>query len=164
MPDLWTSVAALVFVAGTGLWLFLAWRSRRGKCIAALEPVAAELGLTFHGDSFRGRIHGHAIRGDAVGEIPGRDFGKRSGFLAPFSFGERAVRIRVELTAPDVPPPRGPKALAAVRRELKASDRERGACEVALHGTEIVFVLRGDAIDPHLARRVVEKAIETATA
>ncbi len=162
MEDLWKPAVALGGAAIVGAWLVMAWASRRRKRLAVLGPVAAELGLAFHGDSFRGRLLGHAVRGDAVGEIPGRDYGERSALLAPFSFGESVVRVRVELTSPGEPPPWGPKALAAVRREFKDSGAGRGACEAALHGTEIVFLLRGDAVDVQLARRAVEKAIEAA--
>jgi hypothetical protein len=156
VEELWRPAVALGLVGGAALWLLLAWASRRRKGLAALEPVAAELGLKFHGDSFRGRY-----RGDAVGDIPGRE-SARGWLLAPFSFGRREVRVRVELTAPGAPSPQGPKALAAVRREFKDSGAERGACEAALHGTEVVFVMRGEAVDAHLARRAVEKAIEAA--
>jgi hypothetical protein len=171
MEDLWRPAIALAVMLVAGAWVLAAWSSRKRKALAALEPVAAELGLKFHGDTFRGRIRGHAVRGDAVGEIPGRESRRRS-FLAPFSFGRREVRVRIELTTPDAPPPEGPKALATVRRELKGTRASGGAgasaaepgLQVALHGTEIAFIMRGDAIDPHLARRVVEMAIEAAKA
>jgi hypothetical protein len=117
--------------------------------------------LKFHGDSFRGRFRGHAVRGDAVGIVPGRE-PARGSVLAGFSFGAREVRVRVELTAPGSPSPDGPRALAALRREIKGDAAARGACEASLHGTEVVFILRGDAIDPHLARRAVERAIDAA--
>ncbi len=171
MEDLWRPAVALAVMLVAGAWLFMAWASRKRKALAALEPVAAELGLKFHGDTFRGRIRGHAVRGDAMGEVPGRESRRRS-YLAPFSFGKREVRVRIELTAPDAPPPQAPKALAAVRRVLKGVRAGGGAsgvssepgAQVALHGTEIVLVMRGDAIDAHLARRVVEMAIEAAKA
>jgi len=169
MEDLWRPAVALGIMLVAGAWILMAWASRKRKRLAALEPVAAELGLKFHGDSFRGRIRGHAVRGDAVGEVPGREPRRRS-FMTPFSFGKREVRLRIELTAPDAPPPQAPKALAAVRRELKGARAGAGAvssepgAQVALHGTEIAFIMRGEAIDPHLARRVVEKAIEAAKA
>ena len=127
MEDIWRLAVALGAALVTGVWLLLAWALRRRKRLAVLGPVAAELGLAFHGDSFRGRYRGHAVRGDAVGEIPGRAVGKRSVILALLTFGERVVRLRVELTIPDASPPRGPKALAAVRRELKESECARGS-------------------------------------
>ena len=162
MEDNWRLVVVLAAAAVVGVWLFVA-RALRKRRLAGLEPFAKELGVFFHGGTFRGHVEGHAVRGDAEGEIPRLEASKRGSLVGLFTGGRRAVRVRVELTAPDVPTPDVTKAAAAARKELRGRGTDAALFEVALLGTELIFVLREDAATPEVARLLVRKAIEAAT-
>jgi hypothetical protein len=163
VEDNWRLVVVLAAAAVVGVWLLVA-RALRKRRLAALEPFAKELGVFFHGGTFRGHVEGHAVRGDGEGEIPRLEPSRRGSILGLFTAGRRSVRVRVELSAPDAPSPDATKAAAAARKDLKDRGTDAALFEVALLGTELVFVLRGDAATPETAARLVRKALEAATA
>jgi len=162
--------------------MVLAWLARRRRA-AHLAKFAREFGCAFHGDSFRGRFMGRAIRGDARtsaaktadAEDSVMDGARRgaSGIvnaLADLARGAtargRGVRIRVELTAPGLAEPDVAGAAAAARRELKdaaGGEADRSLYEVFRDGTELAIVLRGESARPETAKRLVEVAVEAST-
>ncbi len=163
MDDNWRLVVVLAAAAVVGAWLLVARALRKAR-LAGLEPFATELGVFFHDGTFRGHVEGHAVRGDGEAQIPRTEASKRGTLLGPFTPGRRSVRVRVELIAPDVPSPDTTKAAAAARKELKLRGTDAALFDVALLGTELVFVLRDDAATPELAARLVRKAISEAQA
>ncbi len=89
---------------------------------------------------------------------------KRASLSGLFAPGRKAVRVRLELTSPGMPSPDVTKAAVAARKDLRDRGTDAGLFEVALQGTELILVLRGEAATPEAARRVVEKAIKAAGA
>ena len=163
MEDNWKLVVVLAAAAVIGVWLLVA-RALRKRRLAGLEPFAKELGVFFHGGTFRGHVEGHAVRGDGEDEIPRSEALKRGSLLGLLTGGRRSVRVRVELTAPGVSSPDATKAAVAARKELRGRGTDAALFDVALLGTELIFVLRDDAATPELAARLVRKAISEARA
>jgi hypothetical protein len=150
-----------------------------------LRSVAAELGCSFHGDSFRGRILTRAVRGDGVDALPRGGLRIKAGrfdnamvamligaVTALKSIGtalrstareSKVVRIRLELCAQGHPVPDGPKVAAVIRNELKGRLAPGAKPEVTtVGGTELAVLLRGESATPAMARWVVERAVESA--
>ncbi len=158
----WWRLAVVLAASGaTGAWLLIARRLRRSR-LAGLKPIADDLGLHFHGGSFRGRFRGHSVRGDGGNAIPRTDAPSGRSLLDLFAVGRRAVRVRVELTTPELSSPETATAAIAARSELKAVGADASLYETALRGTELAFVLREDAAAPATVRRVLERAIDAA--
>lgn len=177
MEDEWKLIAVLAGAAAVGAWLMVA-RSLRKRRLAGLEPIARELGLFFHGGTFRGRFEGHAVRGDGESDIPRLEAPTRASLFDLFTSGPKAVRVRLELMGSPVASgsgqsegraasasgtsPDATRAVAAARKDLRDRGTDARLFEVALQGTELVFVLRGEAATPEAVRRVVEKALRAA--
>ena len=161
MEDLWKLIAVLAGAAAVGAWLLVA-RSLRKRRLAGLEPIARELGLFFHGGTFRGRFEGHAVRGDGASDIPRLEAPKRASLFDLFTSGPKAVRVRLELMGSPGASPDATRAAAEARKDLRDRGTDARLFEVALQGTELVFVLREEAATPEAVRRVVEKALRAA--
>jgi len=181
----WVSITAAGVVCLLVCVVFLIQHRAARIRADVLRAVAAELGCTFHGDSFRGRLLARAVRGDGVDALPRRGMTAKAGrfdnamvamlmgaVTAAKSIGaalrstaraSKVLRLRLELCAQGQPVPDGPKVAADIRRELTDRLDPGARPEVTtVCGTELAVILRGEAASAATARWLVERAVKAA--